>query len=148
MPRDAEEADRLHGQRMVDETLSWLVAADRLAKENGVPLIVALLPVGTVDPDYVAFWRPWPKYFSNSLSADARHRRLAVALRQTGLPLHRPARRPGRRAGTYRLSDGHWTERGSEIVADRMARELLELRRIRSAGGDDTSGDRARPAHV
>jgi hypothetical protein len=129
MPRDAEEADRLHGQRMVDETLSWLVAADRLAKENGVPLIMALLPAGTVDPAYVAFWRPWPKYFSASLSADARHRRLAVALRQQGLPFIDLRDDLEGIAGTYRLSDGHWNERGSEIVARRLARELLKLRK-------------------
>ena len=30
--------------------------------------------------------------------------------------------------GTYRLTDGHWTERGTEIVAARVARELAKLR--------------------
>ena len=129
MPRDAEEADRLEGKRMVDETLGWLVAAGRLARENGVPLIVALAPVGTVDPAYVDFWRSWPKYFSSSLSADARHRHLAVALRQTGLPFIDLRDDLAGVAGTYRLSDGHWTERGSEIVAARVARELLKMRR-------------------
>lgn len=129
MPRDAEEADRIDGTRMVDETLSWLVAADRLAKENKVPLLIALLPVGTVDPNYVEFWRPWPKYFSTSLSADARHKRLAVALRQTGLSFIDLRDDLAGVAGTYRLSDGHWTERGSEIVANRVARELMKLKR-------------------
>jgi hypothetical protein len=28
---------------------------------------------------------------------------------------------------TYRLIDGHWTEHGTDIVADRIARELLTL---------------------
>ena len=129
MPRDAEEADRLDGTSMVDETLSWLVAADRLAKENGVPLVVALIPVGTVDPHYVAFWRAWPKYFSTSLSADARHRRLVVKLRQTAVPFFDLRDDLGGVPGTYRLSDGHWTERGTEIVAGRIARELMKMRR-------------------
>ena len=31
--------------------------------------------------------------------------------------------------GTYRLTDGHWTERGTEIVAARVARELMKMRR-------------------
>jgi len=128
MPRTAEEADRLDGTRMVDETLSWLVAADRLAKENGVYLVVALIPVGTVDPAYVDFWRPWPKYFSTSLSADARHRRLAVKLRQTAVPFFDLRDDLGGVPGTYRLTDGHWTERGTEIVADRISRELLKMR--------------------
>ena len=68
MPRDAGEADRLAGGDKVDETLSWLVAADRLARENGIQFAVALIPVGLVDPAYVDFWRPWPKYFSYTLS--------------------------------------------------------------------------------
>ena len=113
---------------MVDETLSWLVAADRLAKENGVQLVVALIPVGTVDPAYVDFWRPWPKYFSTSLSADARHRRLAVKLRQTAVPFFDLRDDLGGVPGTYRLTDGHWTERGTEIVAGRMSRELMKMR--------------------
>jgi hypothetical protein len=129
MPRDAEEADRLDGTAMVDETLSWLVAADRLAKENGVQLVVALIPVGTADPAYVDFWRPWPKYFSTSLSADARHRRLAVKLRQTSVPFFDLRDDLGGVPGTYRLSDGHWTDRGTDIVAGRVARELTKLRR-------------------
>jgi hypothetical protein len=128
MPRTAEEADRLDGTRMVDETLSWLVAADRLAKENGVQLVVALIPVGTVDPAYVDFWRLWPKYFSTSLSADARHRRLVVKLRQTAVPFFDLRDDLGGVPGTYRLTDGHWTERGTEIVADRISRELLKMR--------------------
>jgi hypothetical protein len=128
MPRTAEEADRLDGTATVDETLSWLVAADRLAKENGVQLVVALIPVGTVDPAYVDFWRPWPKYFSTSLSADARHRRLVVKLRQTAVPFFDLRDDLGGVPGTYRLTDGHWTERGTEIVADRISRELLKMR--------------------
>ncbi len=129
MPRDAEEADRLDGTSAVDETLSWLVAADRLAKENRVQLAVALIPVGTADPAYVDFWRAWPKYFSPSLSADARHRRLAVKLRQTAVPFFDLRDDLGGVPGTYRLTDGHWTERGTEIVAGRVARELSKMRR-------------------
>ena len=63
-----------------------LKAMDQLVASKGKRLLIALIPVGTVDPDYVEFWRPWPKYFSHSLTADARHRRLAVALRQAGVP--------------------------------------------------------------
>jgi hypothetical protein len=129
MPRDAGEADRLDGARMVDETLSWLVATERLAKQSGVPFVVCLIPVGTVDPAYVDFWRPWPRYFSTSLSADARHRRLAVALRQTGVPFFDLRDDLDGVTGTYRLTDGHWTERGTELVAARVTRALTKLRR-------------------
>jgi hypothetical protein len=30
--------------------------------------------------------------------------------------------------GTYRKSDLHWTERGHEVVAERLAQALLSLR--------------------
>ena len=129
MPRDADEADRLDGASMVDQTLSWIVATGRLARDNGIKLVVCLVPVGTVDPAYVDFWKAWPKYFSASLSADARHRRLAVALRQAGVPFFDLRDDLEGIPGTYRLADGHWTERGTGLVADRVARELTLLRR-------------------
>lgn len=128
MPRDAEEADRTEGARMVDETLSWLVAAERLAKEHGSQLVVGLIPIGSVDPAYADFWRPWPKYSSYALSADARHRRLAVALRQTGVTFFDLRDDLDGVPNTYRLTDGHWTARGTEIVAERISRELLKRR--------------------
>ena len=129
MPRDAGEADRLAGGDKVDETLSWLVAADRLARENGIQFAVALIPAGLVDPTYVDFWRPWPKYFSYTLSADARHRGLAAALRQSGVPFFDLRDDLAGVSGTYRLTDGHWTQRGTEIVAGRVTRELMKMRR-------------------
>ncbi|CAN5883549.1 hypothetical protein BH11PSE3_BH11PSE3_03610 [soil metagenome] len=129
MPRDAAEAERLNAGKMVEETLSWLVAAQRLAKANGFQLVVALIPVGTGDPAYVDFWRLWPKYFSYALSADARHRSLAEGLRRTGVPVIDLRDDLNGIPGTYRLTDGHWTQKGTEIVADRLARELLKLRR-------------------
>jgi hypothetical protein len=103
-PHDAQEADRMIDPTVVDQTLSWLVGAEDLAKAHGAKLFVALAPVGMGDPDYVAFWKPWPRYLSYQLSADARHRRLAAALR---------------------LTDGHWTDLGTQIAADRVARALL-----------------------
>jgi hypothetical protein len=108
IPHDAQEADRMIDPTVVDQTLSWLVGAEELAKAHEAKLFVVLEPVGIGDPDYVAFWKPWPRYLSYQLSADARHKRLAAALR-----------------GSYRLTDGHWTELGTQIAADRVARALL-----------------------
>jgi hypothetical protein len=125
MPHDAQEADHMIDRTVVDQTLSWLVGAEELAKAHGARLFVALAPVGTVDPDYVAFWKPWPQYFSYSLSADARHKRLAAALRQRGMQVIDLREALDGVRGTYRLTDGHWTELGTQIVADRVARALL-----------------------
>lgn len=125
VPRDAQEADRKVDATLVDETLSWLVGAERLAKAEGAQLFVALAPVGGVDPAYVEFWRPWPRYFSYTLSADARHKRLAAELRQRGMQVIDLREDLDGVRGAYRLTDGHWTERGTQIAADRVSRALL-----------------------
>jgi hypothetical protein len=91
-------------------------------------LLIALIPVGTVDPDYVEFWRPWPRYYSYSLSADARHRRLAAALRRNGLQVVDLREVLEGAQGTYRLTDGHWTDRGTHLSAGRIADALLSAR--------------------
>jgi hypothetical protein len=128
VPRDADEAVRMVGDTMVGETLSWLQAMDRLVSSHGKRLLIALIPVGAVDPDYVEFWRPWPRYSSYSLSADARHRRLAAALRQNGLQVVDLREALDGVRGTYRLTDGHWTDLGTRLSAERMADALLSAR--------------------
>ena len=110
---------------VVDQTLSWLVGAEELAKAHGAKLFVVLEPIGIGDPDYVAFWKPWPRYFSYQLSADARHKRLAATLRQRGMQVIDLREALDGVRGSYRLTDGHWTELGTQIAADRVARALL-----------------------
>lgn len=128
VPRDAAEAAQMAGDTMVGETLSWLQAMDRLVSSHGKRLLIALIPVGTVDPDYVEFWRPWPRYSSYSLSADARHRRLAAALRQNRLQVVDLREVLDGVRGAYRLTDGHWTDLGTRLSAERMADALLAAR--------------------
>jgi acetyltransferase AlgX (SGNH hydrolase-like protein) len=128
VPRDAAEAAQMGGDAMVGETLSWLQAMDRLVSSHGKRLVIALIPVGTVDPDYVEFWRLWPRYLSYSFSADARHRRLAAALRQNRLQVVDLREVLDGVRGTYRLTDGHWTDLGTRLSAERMADVLLSAR--------------------
>ncbi|MFZ5781052.1 MAG: alginate O-acetyltransferase AlgX-related protein [Pseudomonadota bacterium] len=127
MVHTPEEADRFEGGNMIAETLTWIEATERLTRRNGIKLIVALLPVGIVDPDYMAFWRFWPNYLGASLGADARHRRLAKELRQRALPVVDLRETFDGLRGTYRLTDGHWTMKGTEIAADRLSRALAAL---------------------
>lgn len=134
VPRNAEEADQ-RSAPTVDETLSWLLGANELAKGMGARLVVALAPSGVVDPDYVEFWRPWSRYFSYNLSADARHRRLAGELHKRGLAAVDLRDTLKGVAGTYRLTDGHWTEKGTDIVAQRLSGELLSARERLNAAG-------------
>lgn len=131
MARDVADAERMAGDATIHETLSWIVAAQKLAHDSGIRFFVAMIPVGTVDPDYVAFWKTWPNYFSYNFWAAARHRKLVAALRARGVPtvdLHEDLDGV---PGTYRLADGHWSERGTEIVAARLSRELLAVRAAR-----------------
>jgi hypothetical protein len=138
VPRNAAEADQ-RSAPMVEETLTWLLGANGLAKGMGAELVVALAPSGVVDPDYVEFWRPWVRYFSYNLSSDARHRRLAGELHKRGLPVVDLRDSLNGIAGTYRLTDGHWTEKGTDIVAQRLSGALLEVQR-RSTASDERKG--------
>jgi hypothetical protein len=143
VPRDAEEATQMAGDTMVGETLSWLQAMGRVVSSHGKRLLVTLIPVGTVDPDYVEFWRPWPRYYAYSLTADARHRRLAASLRQNGLQVVDLREVLDGVRGTYRLTDGHWTDRGTQLSAQRMADALLSARHEQTAASgpaDRSSG--------
>jgi hypothetical protein len=149
VPRDADEAVHMVGDTRVGETLSWLQAMDRLVSSNGKRLLIALIPVGTVDPDYVEFWRPWPRYFSYSLSADARHRRLAAALRQNAMQVVDLREALDGVRGTYRLTDGHWTDRGTQLSAQRIADALQSARQQQAATlapADRPSVGRSAPA--
>lgn len=128
VPHDAAEADRMNGMNGVEETTSWVLAMARKAKENNVRLVVALAPSGAVDPAYAAFWRPWPRYFSYSWGADARAKHLAERLRRQGISVTDLTDVLAGKPGTYRLMDSHWTEEGTQIVADRLAHDLLKLR--------------------
>jgi hypothetical protein len=62
------------------------------------------------------------------MSADARHRRLAMALRQRGMHLIDLRETLNGVRDTYRVTDGHWTLLGTRIVAERVSNELLLIR--------------------
>ena len=56
------------------------------------------------------------------------HRVLRAALLAKGLPVADLEDNLKGIPGTYRLSDGHWTELGTDIAAKRLAAELLKPR--------------------
>jgi len=108
----------------VEATLSWIEAADRLARQHKIPLIVFLAPTADVDPDYDDFWKPWTRYYALNFLCEAWLDRLTVALRKTGVRFVDLREDLTGVRGTYRKLDGHWSERGEIIVADRIRREL------------------------
>lgn len=129
VPRDAQEAEASVNLQEIGATLAWLKDTDALVRSHDAKFVVALAAPSTTDPHYDAFWKPWPKYKSWNISRMASHRRLAAALRAAGIPVI-DLEPDLAVSGTYRLSDGHWTEMGTAIVAKRLSRELLTLRDV------------------
>jgi hypothetical protein len=123
-----EDAARKAGGGYVEATLSWIEATDRVLRKRGVPLSVFLVPMGSVDPEYVEFWKPWPRVYSWNYICDEWHSRLASALGKAGI--RHVDLRPVLEGipGTYRKMDGHWSQKGEALVADRVKAELDALR--------------------
>ena len=113
----------------IKATMSWLAATDRLVRSRGVKFLVAVIPVGTTDPDFMDFWQPWPRYSSYALRGAAVHSAMVAALAKSGIAFIDLQQDLQGERGTYRKTDLHWTERGHEIVAARLAKEVLALRR-------------------
>jgi hypothetical protein len=116
------------GSPEIAATLSWLEAAFELARRHKLPFAVALAPVATVDPAFTEFWQPWPHYNRYNVLRDGHHDALARALAQKGIPLIDLKRDLAGVRDAFRKTDMHWTEKGCEIVAARLASEALGAR--------------------
>ena len=127
-PLTQEEFDRSVRQEEIDSTVSWLIGARDLARERGVKFMVALAPVPVVDPTYAEFWSPWPRYRSYPMLRESWHRALRKELEAKGVTTVDLQDDLKGVRDSYRISDGHWTELGTDIAAKRIAAELLKLR--------------------
>jgi hypothetical protein len=127
--KSPEDAARLAGGGQVEATLSWIEATEQVLHRRGVPLLVFLAPVGSVDPDYADFWSPWPRAYSWNYLCDEWTSRLAAALGKDGIRTVDPRENLRGVRGTYRKLDGHWSQKGEAIVADRVTLELRSLLR-------------------
>jgi hypothetical protein len=130
VPANRAEAARMAAQQdKAAATATWLQAMSRVAARRSLPLIIFLAPVGTVDPEYGDFWKPWIRYYSWNLLCDEWHRHLAALLPGTGVKFVDLRLELTGVRGTYRKLDGHWTKKGEAIVADRIAQELISLKK-------------------
>jgi hypothetical protein len=125
--RTPDDAARLMTGQDIEATLSWLVALDRVAAARKTPLQVYVIPTANVSPDFVEFWKPWPRYLGWYVFSDARHQKLVDALRHSAVSFVdlRPNLLGVR--GAYRLTDAHWSPRGVKIVAKRVYGELSNM---------------------
>ncbi|MBS0520519.1 MAG: SGNH/GDSL hydrolase family protein [Proteobacteria bacterium] len=127
---DAAEADQLVSPREIDATMSWLTAARDLVEASGKKFLIAIAPMASMDPRYVEFWKPWPRYYAWNPQREAARRRLEVALRARGINVIDLSQTLAGVPGTYRLTDGHWTSLGTAIAAKAIGSELLKARGI------------------
>jgi hypothetical protein len=127
VPANREEAPRYADRGSVDATFSWIDATERLAKDHAVPLLLFFVPMGLVDPDYVDFWKPWPRAFAWNYICDEWQSQLMVELARKGRRFVDLADDLKGVPGTYRKLDGHWSQKGEAIVAGRVSRELERL---------------------
>jgi hypothetical protein len=126
-PRNEAEIREMAGRGYIPATLSWIRAMNREAQANDVPILFFAIPVGSVDPDYARFWQSWPLTDTWNRFCAELHRQLVDAAVRERLPLIDLGPDLAGIPGTYRKLDGHWTQRGEDIVADRVARELARL---------------------
>jgi lysophospholipase L1-like esterase len=133
VPLTSEAIERSPDPASISATLTWLVAARDLARQRGVPFMIAFAPSPAVDAAFVDYWRPWPQYRSYFLQRVAWLRALRAELHAASVPFADLSDDLQGIAGTYRLTDGHWTELGTEIAARRIADEVLRLRTMPTA---------------
>jgi hypothetical protein len=127
LTRRERGSTRLAVDEEVEASLSWLLAMERVARARGVPLVLFLIPVASVDPQYVEFWKPWPRYLSWSRFGEERHRRLAALLQRTSIHVVDLRSDLADVPGTYRKMDGHWTEKGVDLVSSRVQVKVEKL---------------------
>lgn len=131
VPLTQAELEQSMDRRSIAATMTWLLGARDLARERGIEFVVALAPVGVVDPGYAEFWSPWPQYMSYPRQCALMHRVLRTELEAQGIVVVDLEDDLKDVPNTYRVSDGHWTELGTEIVAKRLAVALSKLREAR-----------------
>jgi hypothetical protein len=125
--RTPDDAAKLISDQQIEATLSWLIALERVATAHRVPLHVYVIPPASVSPDFVEFWKPWPRVLSWYILSDARHQKLVEALRHSAVPFVdlRSDLLGVRHA--YRLTDAHWSTTGVQIVAKRIYDDLSSM---------------------
>jgi hypothetical protein len=127
-PDADKDIARFIDQSPLKQTLSWLVGAHDLARKHGVKFLIALAPSAMADPHYNRFWEPWPTFTRTITKVDSLHPVFRTMLEANGLPIVDLADDLRGVPGSYRISDGHWTQLGTDIAAKRLAKELLKLR--------------------
>jgi hypothetical protein len=126
--RTPEDAEKLvHDSGEIHATFTWLKAMADLAKAHNVPARIFIIPTANVAPDFVDFWKPWPRYFSWYVLSEVRRQHLVAMLKKSTIPFIDLTDDLRGQTGTYRMGDAHWTKKGDDIAAGRVYRELTKI---------------------
>jgi len=109
----------------VTATASYIEQIFRDLQARHIPLIVFLIPFAqNVDPEYRQFWLPWYQDDEYAPWLRVQEDALFKVLRERGLTVIDLAETLAGIPGTYRKFDGHWTEKGHQIVATQVAQVI------------------------
>lgn len=128
-PTGAADIEPVGLRRSVKATTSWLLAMNELCQAAGVPLLAVLCPGAGVDPEYMDFWNPWPRFRGKNFLFEARQAEMGRQLREKGMNCLDLAEVLQGVENVYRKTDAHWNERGHRLVAQRLAEEIQAARR-------------------
>lgn len=113
---------------IVSTTISWLEAIHDLCREAHIPFVLFIIPVASdIDPEYVDFWSPWPAFFADLNNTTPLGNRFKTELENKGINYVDLGNQLRNIGATYRKMDGHWTEKGHEVVSRMVVNELEKL---------------------
>jgi len=112
-------------QDQTKRTVTWIQAAHDACKKESIEFIVFLCPVGTVDPRFVEFWKPYPRSYAQNAARDILHCEIAHSLSLSSIPTVDLAADLRGVPGTYHVTDCHWNETGHELVSNVVSERLV-----------------------
>jgi hypothetical protein len=116
---------------LIQATVSYIEQISKDLQKRHIPLSIFLIPLAeNVDPEYRKFWSPW--YQGNKHASWLRVQRMTLfnTLKQRKISVVDLAEVLEGIPRTYRKFDGHWTEKGHQIIAERIAQVIITLNLI------------------
>ena len=109
----------------IERTVSLVKAVYDLCQDHKIEFKVFLIPVGINDPNHLRFWRIWPVHFFNwQVYAHAQHLAMAKELKALNIPTIDLLPTLDGIPDTHHKFDHHWSEKGHDIVSDRVLQEI------------------------
>jgi hypothetical protein len=109
-------------------TLSYIEQIAKELQKKAISLVVFLIPFDeNVDSEYREFWSPWHDGDKYAPWLKAQRKALFSMLQEQRISVVDLAENLDGVPGAYRKFDGHWTEKGHEIVAGKVV-QIIDTR--------------------